>query len=66
MPKPNNSIKVSNRSITQIPDKMAPEEVTTILGNLRAEMISLIKVFQCRSNLHHAEKITILQDISIL
>ena len=29
------------RSTTQIPDKMAPEEVTTVLENLRAEMKAL-------------------------
>ena len=37
MPKPNNSIKSPNCSKTQIPDKMAPEEV---LENLCAEMIA--------------------------
>ena len=41
MPKPNNSIKSPKCSKTQISDKMAPEEITTILEKLRVEMIAL-------------------------
>ena len=41
IPKPNNSIKPPKCSKTQ----MAPEEVTTILENLRVEMIAL--AFRC-------------------
>ena len=41
MPKSNNSIKSPKRPKTQIPNKIAPEEVTTSLENLHAEMIAL-------------------------
>ena len=56
MPKVNISIKSPKHSKTQITDKMAPEELTSDSS----------KVLRCRSNLHHAEKIKILLDISIL
>ena len=39
-PKSNNSTKSPKHSKTQIDDKIAPEEVTIILENLRAEMIA--------------------------
>ena len=41
MRKPNNSIKSSKRSKTKISDKIVPEEVTTVLENLREEMLGL-------------------------
>ena len=41
MRKPNNSIKSSKRSKTKISDKIVPEEVATVLENLRAEMLGL-------------------------
>ena len=41
MPRPNYSIKSPKCSKTQIPDKMAPEEITTIVENLHVEMIAL-------------------------
>ena len=41
MPRPNYSIKSPKCSKTQIPDKMAPEEITAIVENLRVEMIAL-------------------------
>lgn len=40
-PKSNNSIKSLKRSKTQIPDEMTPEELTTILENLLAEIVAL-------------------------
>ena len=39
-PKSNNSTNSPKHSKTQIDDKIAPEEVTIILENLRAEMIA--------------------------
>ena len=44
IPKPNNSIKSPKRSKIQISDKMAPQELTTILENVRAKMIALKSV----------------------
>ena len=41
MPKPNISIKPPKSSKTKIHNKMAPDEVTTMLENLRVEMIAL-------------------------
>ena len=41
MPKPNYSIRSQKRSKTQIPNKMAPEEITTILENSHPEIIAL-------------------------
>ena len=41
IPKPNISIKPPKSSKTKIHNKMAPDEVTTMLENLRVEMIAL-------------------------
>ena len=71
MPKPNISIKSLKSSKTKIPNEMAPDEVTTMLENLRVEMIALKsfagdQVYIMQKNSEYWETSTHCDDSKIL